>query len=59
LGGPRQGPGQLLELGRALSQMSLVITSIALILVVGIAIELLVFAPIERRGLARRGLTIH
>ena len=53
-----QGLGQLLNVGRELSQMSLVITSIALILVVGIAIELLIFAPIERRVLARWGLTI-
>jgi NitT/TauT family transport system permease protein len=53
-----QGLGQLLNIGRELSQMSLVITSIALILVVGVAIELLVFAPLERRVLTRRGLTI-
>jgi len=52
-----QGLGQLLNIGRELSQMSLVITSITLILVVGIAIELLVFAPLERGVLARRGLT--
>jgi NitT/TauT family transport system permease protein len=52
-----QGLGQLLDIGRELSQMSLVITSIALILVVGIAIELLVFAPLERGVLRRRGLT--
>jgi NitT/TauT family transport system permease protein len=52
-----QGLGQLLNVGRELSQMSLVITSIALILAVGIAIELLVFAPLERRVLLRRGLT--
>ena len=52
------GLGQLLDIGRELSQMSLVITAIVLILVVGIAIELLVFAPIERRVLSRRGLTI-
>ncbi len=51
------GLGQLLNVGRELSQMDLVITSILLILVVGIAIELLVFAPIERRVLRRRGLT--
>ncbi len=38
--------------------MSLVIASIVLILVVGIAIELLVFAPLERRVLNRRGLTM-
>lgn len=53
-----QGLGQLLNIGRELSQMSLVITSIALILAVGIAIELLVFAPLERRVLVRRGLTV-
>jgi NitT/TauT family transport system permease protein len=53
-----QGLGQLLNVGRELSQMSLVITSITLILVVGIAIELLVFAPLERRVLTRRGLTM-
>ncbi len=53
-----QGLGQLLNIGRELSQMSLVITSITLILVVGIAIELLIFAPLERRVLNRRGLTM-
>jgi NitT/TauT family transport system permease protein len=53
-----QGRGQLLNLGRELSQMALVITAIGLILVVGIAIELLLFAPIERSVLARRGLTM-
>jgi NitT/TauT family transport system permease protein len=53
-----QGLGQLLNIGRELSQMSLVITSIVLILVVGMAIELLLFAPLERRVLTRRGLTI-
>jgi NitT/TauT family transport system permease protein len=52
-----QGLGQLLDIGRELSQMSLVITSIALILIVGVAIELLVFAPLERRVLQTRGLT--
>jgi NitT/TauT family transport system permease protein len=52
-----QGLGQLLNIGRELSQMSLVITAITLILVVGVAIELLLFAPLERRVLARRGLT--
>ena len=53
-----QGLGQLLNLGRELSQMSLVITAITLILVVGVAIELLLFAPLERRVLARRGLSL-
>jgi NitT/TauT family transport system permease protein len=52
-----QGLGQLLSIGRELSQMSLVITAITLILFVGVAIELLLFAPLERRVLNRRGLT--
>jgi NitT/TauT family transport system permease protein len=51
------GLGQLLNIGRELSQMSLVIAAIVLILVVGIAIELLIFAPLERGVLNRRGLT--
>src|SRR3712207_2353347 len=51
-----QGLGQLLNLGRELSQMSLVIASITLILVVGITVELVVFAPLERHVLNRRGL---
>jgi NitT/TauT family transport system permease protein len=38
--------------------MDLVIASIFLILVVGVAIELLVFAPLERRVLRTRGLTV-
>lgn len=50
------GLGQLLNVGRELSQMDLVITSILLILLVGVAIELLVFAPLERRVLRTRGL---
>jgi NitT/TauT family transport system permease protein len=53
-----QGLGQMLNMGRELSQMSLVITSITLILFVGVAIELLLFAPLERRVLNRRGLTM-
>jgi hypothetical protein len=53
-----QGLGQLLNMGRELFQMAVVITSITLILVVGFAIELLIFAPVERRVLARRGLTM-
>ena len=52
------GLGQLLNVGRELSQMDLVITSILLIFVVGVAIELLVFAPLERHVLRRRGLGV-
>jgi NitT/TauT family transport system permease protein len=51
------GLGQLLNLGRETNDMSLVIASILLIFAVGIAIELLVFSPLERRVLHARGLT--
>ncbi|MDT7550468.1 MAG: sulfonate transport system permease protein [Actinomycetota bacterium] len=53
-----QGLGQLLDAGRTLSDMSLVFAGILGILVVGIAVELCVFAPLERRVLRRRGLLI-
>ncbi|WP_156727034.1 ABC transporter permease [Streptomyces apocyni] len=52
------GLGQLLETGRAYQDMPLVLTAILLILVVGIAIDLLVFAPIERYVLRSRGLLV-
>ncbi|MCW2665599.1 MAG: sulfate transporter permease [Frankiales bacterium] len=52
-----QGLGQLLDQGRFLSDMSLVFAGILGIFAVGIAVELLFFAPIERRVLRRRGLT--
>jgi NitT/TauT family transport system permease protein len=50
------GLGALLQQGRELSDMSVVMLAIVLILVAGIAIELLVFAPLERRVLRSRGL---
>ena len=50
------GLGQQLNIGRELNAMDLVIASIFLILVVGVAIELLFFAPLERRVLRVRGL---
>jgi NitT/TauT family transport system permease protein len=52
------GLGQLLDQGRQLSDMSMVFAGILTILVVGIAVELCVFAPIERRVLRRRGLLV-
>jgi NitT/TauT family transport system permease protein len=52
------GLGQLLEEGRFLQSMPLVFAGILGILVVGIAVELLVFAPLERRVLRRRGLLL-
>ncbi len=50
------GLGQLLDQGRELSDMSLVMTTIIMILVVGIMVELCVFAPLERHVLRQRGL---
>lgn len=50
------GLGALLQQGRELADMSVVILAIVLILVVGIAVELAVFAPVERRVLRGRGL---
>jgi NitT/TauT family transport system permease protein len=52
------GLGQLLEIGRGLNDMSLVFAGILGILVVGIAVELCLFAPLERRVLRRRGLLV-
>ncbi|AEW97086.1 MULTISPECIES: ABC transporter permease [Streptomycetaceae] len=50
------GLGQFLEQGREQSDMAWVLAGILLILVVGIGIELLVFAPLERWVLRSRGL---
>ena len=52
------GLGQLLDQGRLLNNMSLVFAGILGILVVGIAVELCLFAPLERRVLQRRGLLV-
>ena len=50
------GLGSLLDQGRDLSDMTVVMAAILLILGVGILIELLVFGPIEKRLLRSRGL---
>ncbi|MEU9076479.1 ABC transporter permease [Kitasatospora sp. NPDC004745] len=50
------GLGRYLENQREFSDMSGVLLGIVLILFVGIAIELLVFTPVERRVLRNRGL---
>jgi NitT/TauT family transport system permease protein len=52
------GLGGFLDIGRLDSDMSIVVTGILVMLIVGVAIELLVFAPVERRVLRRRGLTV-
>lgn len=50
------GLGQLLEVGRTLGDMSLIVASILLILVTGICVEKLVFAPVRKRVMRNRGL---
>jgi NitT/TauT family transport system permease protein len=52
------GLGQLLENGRNASDTALVFEAIVLILVVGIAIDLLLFSPLERWVLRSRGLLV-
>ncbi|MGW6731838.1 ABC transporter permease [Streptomyces sp. NPDC055013] len=52
------GLGQLLENGRNNSSMPQVFLAIFLILLVGIAIDLLIFSPLERRVLRSRGLLV-
>jgi len=51
------GLGQFLHNGSSLSDISMVMAAIILILFVGIGIELLVFRPLERAVLRARGLT--
>ncbi|CAM2947893.1 MULTISPECIES: ABC transporter permease [Dermacoccus] len=51
------GLGSMLSQGQANSDMPTVIAAIALVLAVGLAVELLLFNPIERSLLRRRGLT--
>ncbi|NJQ15769.1 ABC transporter permease [Streptomyces bohaiensis] len=50
------GLGQLMENYRTMQNMSGVLAAILLILLVGVAIDLLFFSPLERRVLRSRGL---
>jgi len=50
------GLGQQLEVGRTLGDMSLVVMSIFLILIAGIAVERCVFSPVRRYVMRSRGL---
>lgn len=50
--------GQLLDQGRELSDLSLVLTAMIIILAVGITIDVLLFAPLERKVLRGRGLLV-
>jgi len=55
---PALGPGlgQMLDTGRQLGDMALVLGAILVIMVVGVLVERLVFAPIRIRTLRNRGL---
>jgi len=55
---PALGPGlgQMLDTGRQLGDMSLVIGSIIVIMIVGVLIERLVFSPLRNYTLRNRGL---
>ena len=52
------GLGQQLDQARTLGDLPGVLSGILAILFVGIAVELLVFAPLEKRVLRRRGLVV-
>ncbi|MDX3451099.1 ABC transporter permease [Streptomyces sp. ME02-8801-2C] len=52
------GLGALLENGRNASSMPMIFEAIFLILFVGIAVDLLIFSPLERRVLRGRGLLV-
>ena len=52
------GLGQSLENAREVQDMPGVLSTILLILLVGVGIELLIFAPLERRVLRSRGLLV-
>ena len=52
------GLGQTLETGRQLGDMSLIVTAIIMILITGILVEKLGFAPMRRRVYRNRGLTV-
>ncbi|MEV7995908.1 ABC transporter permease [Streptomyces sp. NPDC086077] len=52
------GLGQLLENGRNNADMPGIFLAIVLILIVGIAIDLLIFSPVERWVLRRHGLLV-
>jgi NitT/TauT family transport system permease protein len=55
---PALGPGlgQMLDVGRQLGDMALVLGSIGVIMAVGILVERVVFAPLRQRTLRNRGL---
>lgn len=50
------GLGQMLDMGRQLGDMALVLGSVVMIMAVGVLIDRLVFAPLRQRTLRNRGL---
>ncbi|NEM92032.1 ABC transporter permease [Galbitalea soli] len=52
------GLGSMLQQSRELADLAAVLTTIITILAIGIIVELLAFAPVERRLLRRRGLLV-
>ena len=52
------GLGSMLQQTRELADLAGVLATILVILAIGILIELVVFAPFERRMLRRRGLLV-
>ena len=50
------GLGQMLDIGRTLGDMALVLGSIFMIMAAGILIERVVFTPLRQRTLRNRGL---
>lgn len=50
------GVGQLLDVGRQLGDMALVVASILTIMMIGVVVEKTLFSPIRTRTLRRRGL---
>ncbi|MFB7757729.1 ABC transporter permease [Streptomyces sp. NPDC056121] len=53
---PLPGVGRILDEGRRHDDLALVLAAVAVVLTIGVAVEWLLFAPVERRVLAARGL---
>ena len=50
------GLGQMLDIGRQLGDMALVLGSIIMIMAVGVLVDRLIFSPLRQRTLRNRGL---
>lgn len=57
-GSIRFGLGAMLQQSRELTDLAAVLTTILTILAIGVLVELVAFAPVERRLLRRRGLLV-